>query len=82
MFSEKIYGDPLRLKYNRNENSNSPPGLGTIKTKGMICTCQGVTCSCIGKNEAHCVWEEDEKCVDLKALPNNGKYFMNQNSWY
>ena len=38
----------------------------------MICTCQGSSCSCIGKNDAHCIWEEDDKCIDLDAVTENG----------
>lgn len=62
-----------------NKNKNLSPGIGTIKTKGMICTCQGMTCSCIGKNEAHCVWEQDEICIESGALTSNGKHFRFQN---
>jgi hypothetical protein len=65
----------LRLKTSHiATNGNEDPGIGNITTNGMICTCQGSSCSCIGKSEAHCVSEEEEKCIESEALVNNGIY--------
>ena len=54
------------------DNGNDDPGIGNITTTGMICTCQGSSCSCIGKTEAHCVWEEEDRCIEPEALVQNG----------
>ena len=72
---DQIYGDPLRLKTSHIAyNGNEDRGIGNITTTGMICTCQGSSCSCIGKSEAHCVWEEEERCIESEALGQNGIY--------
>ena len=60
------------MKSHEERDKNAPPGIGKIKTNGMICTCQGSACSCIGASDAHCVWEEDEQCIEPEALVHNG----------
>ena len=85
-----IIADPLRLittsdhsKTNINHNS---VGIGVIKTEGLICTCQGASCSCIGKNDAHCLWEEDGKCIEAINPSQNSKNvifsFINNHQTY
>ncbi len=62
--SENIQGDPRR--HNRIGGRAHVPtlGFGTIDTEGMICTCQGYSCSCVGVKEAHCVLEDYNQCLD------------------
>ena len=59
-------------KHHTGNKAEDNTGIGNINTQGMICTCQGSSCSCIGENDAHCIWEEDDKCIELDAITENG----------
>ena len=75
---EGVYADPLRIMISNDNNvngiHNGDLGIGTVKTEGMICTCQGSSCSCIGKNDAHCLWEDDGMCINSVDLNKNGEF--------
>ena len=67
----EVNGDPLGIIFDQSTTEHSHFGIGTIKSEGMICTCQGYSCSCIENRDAHCIWELDGLCLDHDAI--NGK---------
>ena len=40
-------------------NSNWVRGFGTLRSKNMVCTCMGKSCSCVHKTYAHSIHEEE-----------------------
>ena len=68
----EINGDPLGTIFHQSTAEHSLFGIGTIKTEGMICTCQGYSCSCIENRDAHCIWEQDGHCIDHDPMKGKG----------
>ena len=68
----EINGDPLGTIFHQSTAEDSLFGIGTIKTEGMICTCQGYSCSCIENRDAHCIWEQDGHCIDHDSMKGKG----------
>ena len=70
--SGEVNGDPLGIIFDQNTVDHSLFGIGTIKTEGMTCTCQGYSCSCIENKDAHCIWEQDGICIDHDSMKGKG----------
>ena len=68
----EVNGDPLGTIFHQSTAEHSLFGIGTIKTEGMICTCQGYSCSCIENRDAHCIWEQDGHCIDHDPMKGKG----------
>ena len=39
-------------------------GFGTVKFPDRVCSCRGSTCSCLHKDEAHSILEEEKESAD------------------
>ena len=47
------------------EDSSWKTGFGTVKFPDRVCSCRGSSCSCLHKDEAHSILEEEKEATDV-----------------
>lgn len=48
-------------------------GFGQVRRADMVCTCQGLSCSCIHENLTHSILEDEDE-VSLSSTTQTGNF--------